>query len=256
MTIVCPKCSSQLEVTEPKIPARPFNVRCPKCNTAVNVGTASPASEKSALTIGASPATERRRFEASEPAPLFQLEPDVKDDIPGPSPLEEMNRLLASLLGQAGKSDNVAPGLRPPWNRRKALVCTAAQYREHIARKLAENDYQVFIAQGTGQAVDRMRENPLDVVILDLEFDSGEQGAAFVMREVNVLRPSERRRLFFVMLSPVQRTMDAHAAFLNNVNAIVNLRDVDDLSKILAHALREYNELYKDFNLAVNMPAL
>ncbi len=67
-----------------------------------------------------------------------------------------------------------------------------------------------------------MRENRMDVVLLDQEFDPTEQGAAFVTREVTVLRPAQRRRLFFVLLSPVLRTMEAHAAFLNNVNAIVN----------------------------------
>ena len=101
-----------------------------------------------------------------------------------------------------------------------------------------------------------MRENRLDVVLLDQEFDQTEQGAAFVTREVTVLRPAQRRRLFFVLLSPVLRTMEAHAAFLNNVNAIVNIKDIDDVPRVLEHALRDYNELYKEFNVALNVGAL
>ena len=66
-----------------------------------------------------------------------------------------------------------------------------------------------------------MRENRLDVVVLDQDFDPIEQGAAFVTREVSVLRPAQRRRLFFMLLSPVLRTMESHAAFLHNVNAVV-----------------------------------
>lgn len=168
----------------------------------------------------------------------------------------DMTQVLANLLSQNSKAGNLAPGSRPEWNPRKALICSAANLRDRIARQLAANGYQVFVAQDTRQAVDRMRENQLDVVVLDPEFDSEEQGAAFVVREVNILRPAERRRLFFVMLSPAQRTMEAHAAFLSNVNAIVNFRDVEDLPRILAHALREYNELYKEFNLALNLTAL
>jgi hypothetical protein len=42
-----------------------------------------------------------------------------------------------------------------------------------------------------------MRENQLDVVLLDQRFDPVEQGTVFVTREVNVLRPAQRRRLFF-----------------------------------------------------------
>ena len=56
---------------------------------------------------------------------------------------------------------------------------------------LAKNDYQVFVAIDTEQAVERMRENRLDVVLLDPHFDAVEQGAAFVAREVNVLRPPQ-----------------------------------------------------------------
>jgi hypothetical protein len=50
--------------------------------------------------------------------------------------------------------------------------------------------------------------------------------------------------------------MDAHAAFLQNVNAIINFSDIGELARILEHSLREYNELYKGFNMALNMPAL
>jgi CheY-like chemotaxis protein len=128
--------------------------------------------------------------------------------------------------------------------------------RETIARRLTESGYQVFIADDTRQAVERMREDQLDVVLLDSQFDSVDQGAAFVMREVNVLRPAQRRRLLFTLLSPSLRTMDAHAAFLNNVNAIINLNDLPELPQILEQALREYNELYKDLNAAMKLPAL
>jgi len=92
--------------------------------------------------------------------------------------------------------------------------------------------------------------------LLEGQFDATEQGAAFVVREINVLRASHRRRLFFVLLSPSLRTMDAHAAFLNNVNAVVNLADLDQLPEVLDIALREFNELYKDFNGALSLAPL
>ncbi|MGI8899210.1 MAG: hypothetical protein ACR2IB_12545 [Pyrinomonadaceae bacterium] len=170
--------------------------------------------------------------------------------------MEELSQLLANLLKQQSSNSAVVPTSRPAWNPRKALVCTGELHRGAIARQLTQNGYQVFVAQNTGQAIDRMRENQLEVVLLDPEFDSAEQGAAFVIREVNVLRPAQRRRLFFVLLSPLQRTMDAHAAFLHNVNAIVNFKEIDDLFGILEHALREYNELYKEFNQALHVAAL
>ena len=251
MNLVCPKCSSQLQVNNP--PATPFNVRCPKCDTTIEAGAASPASEKSALAVGQSPSTEPARYKRRGPAPLFELGVATSEAVAPPAS-EDVRTLLINLLDANAKTP--ASESRPSRSPRKVLVCTAQPHREKIAHQLAQNGYQVFVAQDTGQAIDRMRERALDIVVLDHEFDSAEQGAAFVTREVNTLRPAERRRLFFVLISPALRTMDAHAAFLHNANAIVNLRDVEDLRGILETALREYNELYKDFNLALNVSAI
>jgi CheY-like chemotaxis protein len=128
--------------------------------------------------------------------------------------------------------------------------------RESIARALTSNGYKVFVANDTRQAVDRMRENQLDVVVLDARFDPVEQGTVYVTREISILRPAQRRRVFFVLLSPSMRTMDPHAAFLNNVNAIVNLNEVDEMPRLIEHRLREYNDLYKDFNQVNGVAAL
>lgn len=145
---------------------------------------------------------------------------------------------------------------RPAWNRRRVLVCTAPMHRETIARGLAGNGYDVFVAEDTQQAVERMRQSQLDIVFLDPDFDPVEQGAAFVMREVNVLRPAERRRLFFVTVSTSTRTMDTHVAFLQNVNLTVNVNELPDIADILGRSLREFNELYKDLNVALNVAPL
>jgi DNA-binding response OmpR family regulator len=136
------------------------------------------------------------------------------------------------------------------------MVCTAESHRDTVARRLAETGYRVYVAEDTRQAVETMRANKMDVVLLDPQFDPGEQGSAFVVREINVLRPTQRRRIFFVLISPSMRTMDAHAAFLSNVNLVVNVADVDELHRIMEVALREYNELYRDFNSAFNLTAL
>jgi hypothetical protein len=50
--------------------------------------------------------------------------------------------------------------------------------------------------------------------------------------------------------------MDSHTAFLNNVNAIVNVNEIEELPKLIEHRVREYNELYKRFNNALGVPAL
>jgi predicted Zn finger-like uncharacterized protein len=254
MIIVCQNCSTRLQVDEEKSPARPFTIRCPKCNSAVNSGQPSPASEKSALTVGGSPSTDDPRLDQPAPAPAYPLDTNAIQE--KTTSTEEVIRLLADLLskGSEGRIDKVRKN--PGSGTRKVLVCAAEKYRAPIARSLTEGGYQVLVADDTGQAVERMRANQFDIVLLEPQFDTQEQGSAFVTREINVLRPSQRRRLFFILLGGSLRTMDAHAAFLNNANAVVNLNDIEQLPKIVDGALLEYNELYRDFNSAFNLTAL
>ena len=251
MIIVCQKCSTRLQIDDEKSPQRPFNVRCPKCNNTVSSGPASPATEQSALAVGGSPATEHPRF---EPSTARAYTPATASPTNGTASSDETLRMLIDMLSRGASAEN--PMARPSWDKRKALVCTSEPYRESVACKLSDSGFQVFVAEDTRQAVETMRANKMDVVLLEPQFDTAEQGLAFVIREINVLRPPQRRRLFFVLLTPSMRTMDAHAAFLNNVNTVVNVADIEELSRIVEVGLREYNELYRDFYAAFGLTAL
>src|SRR6185436_19296887 len=159
MIIVCQKCASRLQVDETKIPSRPFTIRCPKCNANVDCGSANPAVEQGAVDLGGSPATGNPRFEKPRPAPLFELE-QADHEVSGPaSAAERLVELLSGLLNQSGAPGSNAQSGRPSWNPRTALICIPEDNRENVARALSENGYQVFVAEDTSQAVDRMREN-------------------------------------------------------------------------------------------------
>jgi len=254
MIIVCQKCDTRLQVDETKVPAHSFVIRCPKCHSSVDSGSPETPVAQSASVVG-SPAASEHRFEQPNPAPLFEPELPAASPAAGAS-ADKLIELLAGLISQPAAPARNQPYVRPAWDQRKALVCVAEDSRESVARSLAANGYQVFVAEDARQAVDRMRENLLDVVLLNPGFDPVEQGPVFVTREVNILRPAQRRRLFFVLLSPTLRTMDAHTAFLNNVNAIINVSEIDDLPSLIERRVREYNELYKDFNITLGLQAL
>jgi predicted Zn finger-like uncharacterized protein len=253
MIIVCPKCATRLQIDDEKSPNRPFNVRCPKCSSTISSGPSSPATEQSALAVGGSPATDHPRFEQSTARAYEPAMPGA----PGVKPAnDDTVRMLFDLLSKGTNQNSENPHARPAWDKRKALVCTSETYRDVVAHKLSELGCQVFVAEDTRQAVETMRANKMDVVLLEPQFDPSEQGSVFVIREINVMRPPQRRRLFFVLLTPSLRTMDAHAAFLNNVNAVVNVTDIEELSRVMEVALREYNELYREFYTAFGLTAL
>src|SRR5829696_2058937 len=156
MIIVCPTCSTRLQIDEEKSPNRPFNVRCPKCSSTISSGQASPATEQSALAVGGSPATVHPRF---EPSTARAYEPAMPGVSTGTGSNDEVVRMLFDLLSKGSGQQTDNPMARQPWDKRKALVCTSEPHREVVARKLTQSGCQVFVAEDTRQAVETMRAN-------------------------------------------------------------------------------------------------
>jgi CheY-like chemotaxis protein len=143
---------------------------------------------------------------------------------------------------------------RRAWGHRRVLVCATQEQRFGVARVLVESGYEVFVAEDTTQAIERMREqDKMDIVILDPIFDAQEQGAAFIRREISALRPAARRRLFFVVMAQDMRTGDQHLAFVNHANLVVNPADAEELPALLERMVRDFNELYREFNKALQV---
>jgi predicted Zn finger-like uncharacterized protein len=259
MVVNCPKCDARLQVDDSKAPAKPFNVRCPKCQANVSIQDTpdvrlEPAPEP-VKTSDVSPAEPSRPlFERPSTAPGFtapQTDDSVQRSETTAAGLDDLAKLLAEALSHSDQSAHRRK--RPAWDKRKVLICASPAYRDVLAHSLAQEDYTVFVAENSAQALGRMRDEHMDVIILDGNFDPFEQGVAIMTREVGLLRPSERRRLFLVYLTGGVRTLDLHAAFLQNVNLVVNPSDVAQLPEALEISIRHYNELYREFNVALGV---
>jgi hypothetical protein len=208
MVLICSKCEARLQLDEAKAPSRPFTVRCPKCQGAINVqpppSSDAVTAEEGQLKQSAPAIADRTAFERPISAPPFKVEmEDSNASSANPAAtagLDEVAKLLGAALSHADTASARSRGRkRPAWDRRKILVCASPAYREAIALSVANLDYEVFVAESSAQALGRMREERMDIVILYANFYPVEQCVAFVTREVKLLRPSERRRLFFVM---------------------------------------------------------
>ena len=260
MVLTCPQCETRLQLDEARTPSRPFAVRCPKCQTNVNVqpNGESVTAAKPDQPMAATEAASRNPVPAFErPVTAPKFEPRDQERIASSSPenpsgLNDIAKLLAEALSHSSGHTGTSRK-RPAWDRRKVLVCASPAYREAIAEPLTTQDYDVFVAENMVQGLGRMREERMDVIVLDASFDPLEQGVAFITREVRLLRPSERRRLFFVYVTSGVRTMDLHAAFLHNVNLVVNPSDVEQLPEALGVSIRHYNDLYRPFNRALDI---
>jgi predicted Zn finger-like uncharacterized protein len=260
MIVTCPNCTTRLQLDGAKVPSRPFSVRCPKCQQIVNAQPpAAPSPQRDALAaVGDVPASAKPQQEtaAATPAPLIG---EVQESHEGH---EDVLRLLASLLRREAAGDGggargaSVPGGRRSWESRRALVCAGSAFGGDAARALSQSGYDVSVAADAAQAVELMREDQLDVLVLDPEFDPRVQGSMAVGREVTAMRNAERRRLVFVLLTNTARTGDAHAAFLAGANLVVGMKEVRDLPRALEKNIRDLNELYRDFNRALGLAEL
>lgn len=258
MIVTCPNCTTRLQLDGAKVPARPFSVRCPKCQQIVNAqppAQSAPPQRDALAAVGDVPASTKPQPEtaAATPAPL------VGEAQESPDGHEDVLRLLASLLRREAASEGGgvrSAGGRRPWERRRALVCAGSGFGGDAARALSLADYDVSVAADAAQAVERMREEQIDVLVLDPEFDQRMQGAMAVGREVSAMRNAERRRLVFVLLTNTARTGDAHAAFLAGANLVVQMKEVGELPRALEKNMRDLNELYRDFNRALGLAEL
>ena len=266
MIVTCPNCTTKLQLDGAKVPSRPFSVRCPKCQQIVNAQPPAQEAPRDAVAaVGDLPSSARPRQDTAPTvaAPVASEAPAAAAPVNGAAPAGESNedvlRLLASLLrretsGEGGGAHG-APGRRA-WERRRALVCAGSAFGGDAARALSLSGYDVSVAGGAAQAIERMREDQLDVLVLDPEFDPPAQGAVAVGREVTSMRTSERRRLVFVLLTNTARTGDAHAAFLAGANLVVQMKEVAELPRALEKNIRDLNELYRDFNRALGLAEL
>jgi predicted Zn finger-like uncharacterized protein len=255
MIISCTHCAMRLQVDDEKVPARSFTLRCPKCQNIVHAEPPVDSHHEGALVVGNSPATGHPRFES--PAPPYELDQFADKTGAGEengSSVEsnELLRLLSAVLKRGTRStDRLSDDLK--WEARRALVCVGAERREAVASNLAASECQVYVAENKSQAIERMRDERMDIIILSADFDEKEHGTAFMTREISAMRPAERRRIFLVELSTSGRTLDAHAALINNVNLIVNADDVDNMTPALDRALRDFNDLHRSYNEALGV---
>ena len=257
MLVICPNCKTRLQLDESKIPSNVSKARCPKCQGSVDIRVSSEMDSDLHVSLPADmtpPSPAVSAFERPPAAAPFKQSEVASDASQSPNGYTDFAKVLVDLLRQKDPvPDKTVGPKRPVWDRRKALVCTDAAHRKAIAEGLATLDCEVYVAENTAEALGRMREDRMDVLVLEAGFDPVEQGFAFVMREIKLMRPAERRRLFFVFVTPNARTMDLHAAFLNNANLVMNPTDIERMPDAVEVSLRHYNELYREFNRALDV---
>jgi predicted Zn finger-like uncharacterized protein len=127
-----------------------------------------------------------------------------------------------------------------------ALVCE----QNPIARKTIENalslmDYQITIAESARDALKRMRYHIYDLIVVDENFDTKNPDANGVLIYLERLQMSTRRNIFVAMVSNRYRTMDNMMAFHASVNLVINIKNIEDIGKILGRGITDTELFYR-----------
>ena len=131
-----------------------------------------------------------------------------------------------------------------------ALLCEQNPIaRKTIETALALMDYQTTIAESARDALKRMRYHVYDLIIVDENFDTKNPDANGVLIYLERLPMSTRRNIFVAMVSSRYRTMDNMMALNASVNLTINIKNIEDISKILARGITDtelFYSIYKE----------
>lgn len=235
MIIRCDNCSVSLQLDESKIPTGNFTVRCPRCQNMLRAN-------KDHSGRGSATA---HQLEANKPAPAADSDAGTFTEKESEFQINNALRSLLSALqsGTTALDSSDEKGEKP----RRVLLCLGDR-KDEVAKLLTSSGYKVYIAQTPAQANERLREGKTELVIFSPDFAAEFGGAAILQQKANAMYSSERRRLFLISLEEGGTTMNAHDAFLRNLNLIVNTNDIPQLPLILNRAVLDFNDLYHYLN--------
>jgi predicted Zn finger-like uncharacterized protein len=229
MNVTCTQCQMKIGIEDSKLPSSPFSIKCPRCRETITVKP--PAKEEPQL-----PARSRPQAEGGHGG-----EQDA---------MSLLNELFTKIAGR-GVAD--LPG---SWARRGILLCHNDEtVRQRMRDALEDARFDLHIVDSAVEALAQLRETKDDIVVLDPQFDQAKQGGVGILQHVNGLTPNNRRRMYLVLVSPQLKTLDTYLAFVNGVNLTVNTEDIGQFQQILERSIRDFNEIYHQFNQAAGLSA-
>jgi hypothetical protein len=129
---------------------------------------------------------------------------------------------------------------------RTALICDDKN-KDAIKSALNELDYKINIASSSEDAVNRMKFTLYDIVILNEEFDNSSPENNAVLKYIQPLPMTTRRKIFFALLGKNFRTFDNMMAFVKSANLVVNTKDLSNFKNIIKKGVSDSDKFYKVF---------
>ena len=127
-----------------------------------------------------------------------------------------------------------------------ALLCEQnPMARTTISNALNLLDYQITNAESARDALKRMRYHVYDLIVVNESFDTKNPDSNGVLIYLERLTMGVRRKIFVAMVSSRYRTMDNMMSFHASVNLIINIKNIEDIGKILSRGITDTELFYR-----------
>jgi CheY-like chemotaxis protein len=232
MEIICTSCSTKLAIPDAKVPKNAiFRVTCPKCLTKVRASTM--AAQSRAPGAGRVPT-----------APVFTR--TAPPPPPPPEPEEPMEEFDSSDVKDEGLASSPEEDEFVE-DRKLAMVCIdSAPQRATVKTALDGLGYTVHIPLKPDDAVQRIRANRYELVIIHEEYGGSPQGN-LVLQTIQPMTMALRRHMCVGLVGTQFRTLDNMTAFAKSVNFVVADWELPKILGIARQAVAENDQFYRVF---------
>ncbi len=216
MDVVCQKCLAKFKIPDKKVPKeQSFSLTCPQCENKVFVDSRD----------GTRSSSDRMTASFSNT--------DVEKAI-----IDEVD---AGTYDASEKPfDFVEEGVET------ALLCEPdSAVRAKVITALYKMGYHTTAPQLPKDALKQMRFHVFDMVVLNERFGTQDPNMNNVLKYLDRINMSIRRNIFVALVTTRFRTMDNMAAFHKSVNLIINLKNINEIEKILRRGKTDFESFYR-----------
>ena len=129
-----------------------------------------------------------------------------------------------------------------------ALVCESNPLvQATITEALELMEYQITKAESARDALKRMRYHNYDLFVVNETFDTDNPESNGILLYLERLNMLVRRNMFIALVSDRFRTMDNMMALNKSVNLIINIKNIEDIGKILSRGITDNEFFYRVF---------
>jgi CheY-like chemotaxis protein len=220
MNIVCKQCQGKFKIPDEKLPkGQTFSLTCPNCKNKISIDTRSKTDSSS------------EDLKQKSATPTMETKKTIFDEV------------VSGVYDASEKPfDFVEEGVET------ALLCeTDPAILAKIKIAIENMGYHTTEAQSALDALKQMRFHVFDMVVLNEKFDTQDPDNNNVLKYLQQMSMDIRRNIFVALITDRFRTMDNMAAFHKSINMVINLKNINEIEKILKSGVADGAVFYRVF---------